>query len=236
MAFQRSRRGVVGAPSLRELAKQQCLRCYRFISDVGDAPYDLVEPILKKMGHEQILRIEEQSPQIEQRSDSVWKHLIQRDFRHRPLPPDGYRETYLQYAKEKEVDLKNASQRLRASMQKFNQEKASNTIIALETDPLAARARAKQKAKTHPGSKLIQRARTNALNNRIFSPKNIKFAPTFGGVSKSPSDKPRPVAVHPPRSSNTPSSVAKQVEAEPHKKPVVKHQPSGSIFMPARRR
>lgn len=50
------------------------------INDVGDAPYNLIRPILRKVQAEQLLQIERNSPHIEQKSQEVWEYFIRRDF------------------------------------------------------------------------------------------------------------------------------------------------------------
>lgn len=162
------------------------------IHDVGDAPFDLVMPILKKMPAWQLDEIESQCPHIRKRSGELWKRLIGKDFADRPMPASEFRHNYRKYYKEKQAHLKNASLRLREGMQKLEQEKASRKITPLEVDPLAARARARYKAsKAAPaGSRLIQRAIQEAKSKPVFSSKNVQFTSTgTGGIS----------SIHPPR-------------------------------------
>lgn len=155
---------------------------------MGPAPYDLVAPILKKMSAKQLAEIEKKSPQIKAHSEEIWKKFLERDFGDRPMPAGRFRRTYIVYFKEKEAHLKDASIRLRESMERLKQEKAARTITSLEVDPMAAKARAKRKmAATSPaGSKLIQRAmQTARAKGPIHSNKNIKFSSSCASSSPS---------------------------------------------------
>lgn len=150
----------------------------KVITDVGDAPYDLVEPVLRKMSAKQLVDIEKNSPQIKVRSDDLWRRLIMKDFPDRPVPQSRFRKTYSKYFKEKEAHLQNASIRLREGMKKFEEEKAARTITSLEVDPRAAKARAKFKSSSAApsGSRLIQKAMQSArTKGPMFSNKNIQF-------------------------------------------------------------
>ena len=119
------------------------------------------------------------SPHIKLRSEEIWKHFITRDFADRPVPASHFRKTYVRYFKEKEAQLKDASIRLRESMEKLKKEKESRTIIPLEIDPRAARSNARRKAapSAPSGSRLIQKAIQSArAKGPLFSPKNTQFA------------------------------------------------------------
>jgi RNA polymerase II transcription factor SIII (Elongin) subunit A len=177
-----------GARSLYDQAKRQCMRYSHVIHDVGTAPFDLVAPILKKMSAKQLAEIENNSPQIKTHSEEVWKKLLERDFGDRSMPTSKFRKTYIKYFKEKEAHLKDASVRLRESMERLKQEKAARTITSLEVDPMAARAQARRKMTSNApaGSKLIQKAmQTARAKGPIHSNKNIKFSSNVGLASTS---------------------------------------------------
>lgn len=179
--------GNKGPQSLYDQAKRQCMRYSHVIHDVGTAPFDLVAPILKKMSAKQLVEIENKSPQIKHHSEQVWKKLVERDFSDRPMPSSKFRKTYIRYFKEKEAHLKDASVRLRESMERLKQERAARTITSLEVDPMAAKAHAKRKLASTalPGSKLIQKAiQTARSKGPIYSSKNIKFSSNVGLASK----------------------------------------------------
>jgi hypothetical protein len=180
------------------------------IVDVGDAPYDLAQPILKKVSAKQLAEIESNCPQIKLRSEEIWKLFIMRDFSDRPVPTTKFRKTYAKYYREKEAHLKDASVRLKEGLEKFKQEKASRTITTIrsEDDPLAARARAKRKASSAapPGSRLIQKALQAArAKGPIFSSKSIKFSSNYNHNAE-------PTIIYPPRKSI--------IEKSPMKRPL----------------
>lgn len=175
------------------------------ITDVGDAPYELVEPILRKMSAKQLIEIERNSAQIRARSDDVWRRLVMKDFSDRPVPTANFRKAYVKYFKEKEKHLQNASIRLREGMKKLEEEKAARTITSLEVDPRAAKARAKFKASraAPPGSRVIQKAlQTARTKGPLFSSKNVQFT-----------------TIHPPRSSTNTQQQSQTKTESPSKSP-----------------
>lgn len=122
-------------PSLVSLAQQQCLRFTSLINDVGYLNYDLVRPMLSKMPAKQLADIEQRSPQIEARSDELWRDLILREFVDRALPEDRgsnvYRETYYRFQADKEHQLDLARERLINRQREWQAHRNLSTINAL---------------------------------------------------------------------------------------------------------
>ncbi|ANB13762.1 hypothetical protein AWJ20_4707 [Sugiyamaella lignohabitans] len=165
------------------------------------------------MSARQLSDIEKKSPQIRSRSDELWKLFITRDFPDRPVSESHNRRAYAQYYKEKEAHLKNASSRLRESLEKIKQEKASRTITSLEVDPQSLRAAARRKASSSApaGSRLIQKAFNSArTKGPLFSSRNTKFASMgMGSINGLPPGIPgairAPRSIPPPAMRNVPT-------------------------------
>ncbi|WEW57890.1 hypothetical protein PRK78_003357 [Emydomyces testavorans] len=67
--------------SLLQLARNACVKQAKAIKDVGDAPYELVRPILLKVENpRQLHTIEENSPQLKGHMEELWLEFIKRDI------------------------------------------------------------------------------------------------------------------------------------------------------------
>ncbi|KAM9919064.1 hypothetical protein OXX59_008201 [Metschnikowia pulcherrima] len=136
---------VSGVPSLFSIAQSVCIKLSSRITDVGDTPYHLVQPILKRLNAKQLALIEENSPTIMPHTDELWGFLIEKDFPDRPfnpaklrLLPSGdnaqmpRRNLYKQYASEKEQFLATSADRLRRMTEKLRKEKSKNSITTVQ--------------------------------------------------------------------------------------------------------
>ena len=69
-----------GAPSLYDAAKRQALRMLKNIDDLGDMPFKVAEPLLKKVQTAAHLRrIEVNCPQYVGETRQIWINMIKRD-------------------------------------------------------------------------------------------------------------------------------------------------------------
>lgn len=129
------------APSLYDIALQQCIKYAPFVTDIGDLPYAVVKPFLAKLGHEQLATIESKCPHIVPDSDELWRHIIAREFKDRVLPPQNFRRCFYQYQQDKEAQLGAAKERLKLSQEQWNRNKRAASVVALsETDlPMSQR-------------------------------------------------------------------------------------------------
>lgn len=130
--------------SLKDIAQYTCIQHAARITDVGETPYRLVRPILKRLNAKQLTQLEETSPAVMPDSDEVWAQLIERDFPDRPFHRGATRglivgETnmphkalHLQYTTERDEFRATSAQRLRRMTEKIQKEKSKNSIIALE--------------------------------------------------------------------------------------------------------
>ncbi|KAG5357947.1 Elongin-A [Yarrowia sp. B02] len=171
-------RSSKGVPSLVELARKTCQRHSHQIQDIGDTPYHLIEPVLRKFKCRQMLHIESISPHIARDSEPVWKHFISRDFSDRPLPKKNFKETYLRYQEEKEARLKESSDRLKRNIAREQQRKSEIMITQLDVDPRAESSQRRQymqRAKSSVVGRLRLEMRSKGS---MFSPSNPTFLET----------------------------------------------------------
>lgn len=170
-----------GVQSLRSLALRGCIRHVNLINNVGSLPFELVEPILKKIKAEQLETIEKNCPQIRANSELLWKRLIETDFTNRVVPGKDFRKTYARYHKEKQKHLNVAKQRLRLNMMQQEKEKEAKKTIQLQKDPIAERKkqRVKMSSRAPAGSRYLHQT-YNALKQKgsLFSKNNMKFEPS----------------------------------------------------------
>ncbi|ODV91602.1 hypothetical protein CANCADRAFT_73119 [Tortispora caseinolytica NRRL Y-17796] len=153
---------------LKHLALQKCLRYINYITDVGEAPYELMEPILCKMSAPGLEAIEKASPQLRDRTDPLWKALLVRDFPTKDIPSTNFRSAYAKNHKEKQRRLKSVSQKLRASTESLNEQKSMMKITPLDDIPLSIkRAELARKLSNTPKKNLsiMQKARMEVRDN-----------------------------------------------------------------------
>lgn len=113
--------------------------------DVGNTPYTLVSPILKRLNAKQLSTLEENSPTLMPESDEVWALLIEKDFADRPyesgikrqlLTPQSSsmpnRALYHRYSQERELFRDTSARRLRKLTEKLQREKSKNSIVPIE--------------------------------------------------------------------------------------------------------
>lgn len=109
---------------------------------MGDTPFHLVKPILKRLNAKQLALLESNSLNIMPQSDELWGELIERDFPDRPpyqaksarqsaLDPMPRKTLYCQYSEDKAKFLATSAQRLRTMTEKLQREKTKNSIVTV---------------------------------------------------------------------------------------------------------
>ncbi|KAK8183174.1 RNA polymerase II transcription factor SIII subunit A-domain-containing protein [Phyllosticta capitalensis] len=158
------------APSLFDIVKRRLQRSVQLIVDVGDMPFHVVEPVLKKIENpSQLKEIEENSPHIAEDTAPMWEIFIRRDIQ-------GWQE------KVNAVGRHKISAKLY-----FKLEEAQTRQIEKEKAELRAKLAQGEKERQKNTSTLINRAFDPARNRRTqtFShsyavtrdPRNYTFAP-----------------------------------------------------------
>lgn len=129
-------------PSLVEIATNKCIHNIAKLDDIGQTPFHLVQPILKKMSSKQLNQIEENSLHLIPNSDAIWINLIEKDFPDRPLyqPKNINKKSdelmpnkslYFQYLKERELFRIDSTKRLRNITEQLKLKKSKNSIVSV---------------------------------------------------------------------------------------------------------
>lgn len=138
------------------------------ISDVGDLPYDLLHPILRKISNpDQLRAIEEASPHISEHSAEIWIGLIKRDIQGwdtkllPPKDPTKWWKVYRKLKREDEAERAAAEAQLRAALSKNREDKKANsTQIVHAVIPQKAKSGWGASRPTAIGARALRNART----------------------------------------------------------------------------
>ena len=119
--------------TLSKLAVQCAIKHVRDITDLGDAPFKLVEPIILKIDNAQQLKeLEEKCPQFRGEDRAVWQALIKRDIPnsedYEPKNPLNWSRLYFKLYREWEKEIQSSSQALAKSLGKINEEKEKHQM------------------------------------------------------------------------------------------------------------
>lgn len=205
-------------PSLKELALAVCVGQAGNIADVGNTPYNLVKPILKRLNAKQLATLEDNSPGITPESDEIWGLLIEKDFSDRPFlsgkkgqllagrPSEmPNKAVYQKYAQERDQFRDTSAKRLRKITERLQREKTKNSITPIEgiiREPIrrrrvSDRLRFERSTNNYKGRSILGKAMKD-IQHRLLM---------FGGTKKTTYDpfsvfkpKPAPPAPRAPRS------------------------------------
>lgn len=118
----------------------------RFITDVGEVPYDVARPILLKVeSADQLRQIEEASPQICGHDAEVWMELIKRDVSgweeklHEPKDSRDWHRVYQSLQVKSQMEVEADAAALRDTLQGLNSERLkhqSRQVAASTVPPL----------------------------------------------------------------------------------------------------
>ncbi|XDG07030.1 hypothetical protein ABKA04_006645 [Annulohypoxylon sp. FPYF3050] len=128
--------------SLVELCTKVCIRNVKEIYDIGGAPYSVVRPILLKVNDaEQLLQLEQLSPQIQGDDGECWQRLIQRDFPQQlkkrtlvPNDPTLWCKIYQRYKKLDTEEKQAALAKLNNGFKNITKEKQAKAVKAVNFD------------------------------------------------------------------------------------------------------
>ncbi|KAA1469346.1 hypothetical protein DENSPDRAFT_928054 [Dentipellis sp. KUC8613] len=229
-------------PSLVQLCQKVVSAHVDLIQSIGDASFELVRPVLQYCSIETLLRIEENSPHIEEDTNELWKAQCIRAY---PLateqhiagaeePPSSWKEVYFllrdQEAKRFEaVGSRIRNQRLEAEIKKKERE-----IKLTDRIPPAKRARG-WNGPTQPKS-LFQKTRSEAskIQKTMFGPQMRPGMITAKSyvVKNTVSAKPPP----PPITASTTSNPRVVVRPVEYRRPIMsKPAPTVASSPPATR-
>ncbi|KAK9456048.1 RNA polymerase II transcription factor SIII subunit A-domain-containing protein [Dipodascopsis uninucleata] len=175
-------------PRLFDICLQQCISNATRITDVGDVTYEVVKPVLEKMGPSQLYTVEQNSPHLVPETDELWVELIKKDFSPQEVQEynistsDDIRQRYFDLMEAKRVRITHASAMVKAQYDALAKEKAKNRIVTLDIfDDPAERMKRKRRLhnQTSPSAlkkmSVVKRARIETMSNPIFSPSNLKI-------------------------------------------------------------
>ncbi|GAB7347594.1 hypothetical protein MBLNU459_g4474t1 [Dothideomycetes sp. NU459] len=123
------------AATLQNMALRACVLNVAGIADVGDLPYDMVRPILRKIENpDQLREIEKVSPQIAGEDAEIWQMFIKRDIQggekkleiNRPKNPLSWWKVYRKLKREDEEQRIAAEDALKAALSKHKSIKEGN--------------------------------------------------------------------------------------------------------------
>ena len=125
--------------SLAQLARKACIKNVNSITDVGDAEYDLVRPVLLRLQNpKQLYELEQVCPQIIGADAEIWKEFCKRDvpnYEKNPQEPANPKSWYKCYQKlykagQKEIDADAAL--LKATMDGIKSKQAEHKAQQVE--------------------------------------------------------------------------------------------------------
>nr|OQO32129.1 hypothetical protein B0A51_00972 [Rachicladosporium sp. CCFEE 5018] len=122
--------------SLALMAQRAAIRTLPRIEDVGDTPYELLEPILRRIDNpDHLLKIETNSPHIADKSAPLWQAFIIRDIPDGkkkmlfPKNPRSWHKVYRKLRKEEEAKKKSAEDTLQKTLLGLKEEKGSTMFV-----------------------------------------------------------------------------------------------------------
>lgn len=125
--------------SLVRMATRACIKNLRSITDVGEAPYQIVRAILLRIENPQQLRqIELASPQICGPDGEIWLEFIKRDVPNwdkKPYEPENPKKWYKTYKKlviDSQKEVEDDAAYLKATLDKIKQDQAQHKAQQVE--------------------------------------------------------------------------------------------------------
>ncbi|KAB5551312.1 RNA polymerase II transcription factor SIII subunit A-domain-containing protein [Coniochaeta sp. 2T2.1] len=145
-------------PSLVDICIRKCIRHASMIHDLGDLPFHVAKPILRKLDNaEQLREIELNSPQYLDETQEIWKKLIARDFpnwhkkNYVPKNPHSWWRVYAKYKKENDAELAAAQDKLKNAFSKLKAHKEARTTGEIQTKDLSRLPKVKDNRVAGPG-------------------------------------------------------------------------------------
>ncbi|KAK9322511.1 RNA polymerase II transcription factor SIII subunit A-domain-containing protein [Lipomyces orientalis] len=176
---------------LFQICLQTCMFHANRILDIGDIPYDIIKPVLSRMGPSQLLAVEQNSPHIQPESDELWESILRHTFSEQEVQElkvrkkGDVRQQYYSLLDARRQRLKKTSEKVKAQYEALEREKAQKRIVTLDIfeDPMEAQRRKKRLLQQSSASALkkmsvVKRARIESMSNPIFSSDNIKITST----------------------------------------------------------
>eukprot|EP00884_Botryococcus_braunii_P001069 jgi/Botrbrau1/10963/Bobra.0383s0017.1 len=149
-----------GPPRLEKLCIKTLLDYKGYISDIGDTPIALLNPVLQQCSAQQLKEIEDSTREggrdLSQELNVHWKRCYKADFGllddglqsqvAMPTPPAGnwrlgfdFRKAYEMKVEERQTKMRETGKRLRAMWEEDARTKASRSLQVIQPKPLPRR-------------------------------------------------------------------------------------------------
>lgn len=156
------------ASSLLNMARRGCAKNIDGIIDIGEMPYDMVAPFIRKIQNpEQLRLLEANSPQLAGETIDLWKAFIKRDIQQweqKLIPPKNpalWWKVYRKLKREDNAQKAVAEEALKAALsQKSQQKKANSTQIVHAVIPQVKTSRWGESRPTASGAQALRNTRT----------------------------------------------------------------------------
>lgn len=128
------------ALSLFELARQRLIKNIDLLNDVGDIPFNFLEPVIRHIQNpDQLQELEKNCPQIRGETGDIWLRFIKRDVpdwkkkRHEPRDPRNWSKCYRMLQKEAEKEKEEQEQALKRQMAALKQDRDKDKTLIVDS-------------------------------------------------------------------------------------------------------
>ncbi|KAJ1969836.1 hypothetical protein IWQ62_000359 [Dispira parvispora] len=223
----------VGVPSLEQFCVRTLVRNLDYLTEVGDVPLRLLEPVLKHCTGTQLQRLELHNPHFKAHTDDYWKHLCETYF-----PPEAlgntadirkddhstWRDHFRWCEEEKARKVERAAARVRGAYQTEAQQRKTRQLVVTSLSPQVLKSglginkfrveKSTSKRQMTAMQRIYHQAR--ATSSRIHAARpsrrsDISYASTPPGRHTAPSPPANPHKIHqnrrfPPAEKDRPKS------------------------------
>ncbi|RKP09814.1 RNA polymerase II transcription factor SIII subunit A-domain-containing protein [Thamnocephalis sphaerospora] len=141
----RPSRSTTGVPTLVEICQAVLRVNVHALTELGDIPYELVEPVLVRCNAEQLLDLEDANPEVIDRTQALWEGLVAQAYptaahalRTRETPP-CWRKVYLRRKQHEQEKMDRLRMRFERRQQEQQREAAERIGYLLFNDYVSSR-------------------------------------------------------------------------------------------------
>jgi elongin-A len=127
-------------PSLYELARQRLIKNIDMLTDIGDIPFDFLEPVLRHIQNPaQLQELEENCEQIQGKTGEIWKRYIKRDVPdwdkkpHTPRDDKNWSKVYRKLMRDAEKEKLDQENQLKEQMKALQAGRDVNKTVIMTT-------------------------------------------------------------------------------------------------------
>jgi transcription elongation factor B polypeptide 3 len=171
--------------------------CLRILMDnvdklgaVGDAPYYLIKPVLRKCDPVQLMRVEDLNPVLLEDTDELWAEHCSREFKGKePEEDESWREFYFRAKDERTQRLQSITRNIKASKDKAA---PVRTAVVVEAKKTKASYRGRSSAPIATGSGM-SRGSSSSSTSSSSSSSSYNGKKAFAAPSAPPKKKSAPL-------------------------------------------